>query len=81
MAKAKLATLTEKWINGKTEKQHTVKIERQKSVNEERIKQTLYMSKQAAKLLWYNRAETGETMSHALERLVIEGLGKGKKKK
>lgn len=81
MAKAKLSTLTEKWINGKTEKQYTVKTERQKIDNGGKVKQTLYMSKKAVKLLWHNRAETGEPMSHTLERLVIEGLGKDKEKK
>jgi len=81
MAKAKLGMLTEKWINGKTEKQHNVKAEKQKTVDKEKVKQTLYMSKRAVKLLWYNRAETGEPMSHTLERLVLEGLGKDKEKK
>lgn len=80
MAKAKLGTLTEKWITGKTEKQLTVKTERQKTVDDKKIMQTLYMSKKAVKLLRYNRAETGEPMSHTLERLVIERLGKGKEK-
>lgn len=76
MAKAKLGTLTEKWIDGKDEKHFTVKTERQETVDEKKIMQTLYMSKKAVKLLRHNRAETGEPMSHTLEKLVMEHLGK-----
>lgn len=78
MAKAKLGTLTEKWIDGKTEKQLTVKTERQKIVDDKKIMQTLYMSQKAVKLLRHNRAETGEPMSHTLEKLVMQHLGKTK---
>lgn len=78
MAKAKLGTLTEKWIDGKTEKQLTVKTERQKIVDDKKIMQTLYMSQKAVKLLRHNRAETGEPMSHTLEKLVLQHLGKTK---
>jgi hypothetical protein len=78
MAKAKLGALTEKWIDGKTEKQLTVKTERQKIVDDKKIMQTLYMSKKAVKLLRHNRAETGEPMSHTLEKLVLQHLGKTK---
>jgi len=77
MAKAKLATLTEKWIDGKTEKHLAVKTERQNDVNDDlKIKQTLYMSKKACKVLWHNRAETGEPMSHTVEQLILEHIGK-----
>lgn len=75
MAKAKLGTLTEKWIEGKDEKHLTVKIERHKTVDEKKIMQTLYMSLKAVKLLRHNRAETGEPMSHTLEKLVMKHLG------
>ncbi|MBU0569365.1 hypothetical protein KKB40_01110 [Patescibacteria group bacterium] len=78
MAKAKLGSLTEKWIDGKIERQKDVKTERQETVTEAKIMQTLYMSKKAVKLLRYNRAETGEPMSHTLERLVIAHIGKSK---
>jgi len=78
MAKAKLGALTEKWIDGKTEKQFTVKTERHKTVDDKKIMQTLYMSKKAVKLLRHNRAETGEPMSHTLEKLVMQHLGKTK---
>ena len=77
MAKAKLATLTEKWINGKTEKQLAVKTERQNIAdNDLKIKQTLYMSRKAVKLLGHNRAETGEPMSHTVEQLILDHIGK-----
>lgn len=77
MAKAKLSTLTEKWIDGKTEKQLAIKTERQNVTdNDRKIMQTLYMSEKAVKLLRHNRAETGETMSHTVEQLVLEHIGK-----
>ena len=76
MAKAKLATLTEKWIDGKTEKQLTVKAERQNIAgDDQKIKLTLYMSKKATKLLGHNRVETGEPMSHTVEQLILEHIG------
>lgn len=77
MAKAKLGTVTEKWINGKTEKRQTIKTERQKDVNE-KTKLTIYVSRNTIKTLWHNRAETGKPISHTVERLVTEGLGQGK---
>ena len=77
MVKAKLATLTEKWIDGKTEKQLAVKTERQNiAENDQKIKQTLYMSRKAVKLLGHNRAETGEPMSHTVEQLILDHIGK-----
>ena len=75
MAKAKLAEVTEKWIDGKTEKQHSIKTERQND-NISRVKQTLYISKEATKLLWLKRAETGQPISRTVEKLVMENLGK-----
>lgn len=77
MVKAKLATLTEKWIDGKTERHLTVKTEKQSVADDDpKIKQTLYMSKKACKVLWHNRAETGEPMSHTVEQLIMEHIGK-----
>jgi len=73
MAKAKLATVTEKWIDGKTESGLAVKGERQQ--DSKKVKQTFYLSKEAAKLLWHNRAETREPISHVIERLVMKHLG------
>jgi hypothetical protein len=77
MAKARLGAVTERWINGKTEKHQTVKTEKQKDVNE-KTKLTIYVSKNTIKTLWHNRAETGEPMSHTVEKLVMQHLGKTK---
>lgn len=77
MVKAKLATLTEKWIDGKTEKHLAVKTERQNNTdNDLKIKQTFYMSRKAVKLLAHNRAETGEPMSHTIEQLILKHIVK-----
>ena len=75
MAKAKLSTLTEKWIDGKPEKQLDVKTERQKDVKG-KAKLTIYISKETIKLLWHNRAETGEPMSHTVEQLITKHIAK-----
>ena len=80
MAKARLGAVTERWINGKTEKRQTVKTERQKDVKE-KTKLTIYVSKNTIKTLWHNRAETGRPISHTVERLVTEGLEQTKEKK
>lgn len=71
MAKARLTAVTEKWIDGKTEKHLNVKTIRHEKC---RRMQTLYLSEEAIKLLWHNRVETGETLSDAAERLVLEHL-------
>ena len=80
MAKARLGTVTERWINGKTEKRQVVKTERPKAVGE-KTKLTIYVSKDTIKTLWHNRAETGKPISHTVERLVAEGLEQSKEKK
>lgn len=80
MAKAKLTAVTQKWINDKTEKHLDIKTLKHKSVIEEKkARTTFYLSGKAFKMLWQNRAETGETISHAVERLVIQHLEKAKK--
>lgn len=75
MAKAKLAAMTAKWIAGKAASQTGGKVERQITV-EGKTKQTVYISREAARLLWHNRAETGETISRAVEKLVMQHLRK-----
>ena len=75
MAKAKLATVTKKWIDGKTGIQHDAKPEKQQDAIR-KTKQTVYISREAAKLLWYNRAETGEPICHTVERLVMKHLAR-----
>lgn len=74
MVKAKLATVTEKWIDGKTEKQKNVKTEK-KNADDAKMMQTIYIARKASKLLWHHRAETGETISHTVEKLIFEHLG------
>jgi hypothetical protein len=80
MVKARLGTVTEKWINGKTEKRQAVKTERPKDASE-KTKLTIYVSKNTIKTLWHNRAETGKPISHTVEQLVTEALEQSKEKK
>jgi hypothetical protein len=79
MAKARLGTITERWIDGKTERQLDVKAGRPKNAIE-RTKLTIYISKEAVKSLWHNRAETGEPISHTVEQLVVKHLGKNERR-
>lgn len=79
MAKARLGTITERWIDGKTEGRVDVKTERQKNPVK-KIKLTIYISEDAVKSLWHNRAETGKPISHTVEQLVVKHLGKSEKK-
>lgn len=78
MVKAKLGSLTEKWISGKTDIHNNGKTEKKKPAVDKKILQSFYLTEKAVKLLRYNRAETGEFISTTLERLVIEHLGKSK---
>ena len=78
MVKAKLGSLTEKWISGKTDKQINSKIEKQKPIIGKRLQQAFYMSEKAVKLLRHYRAETGESISDTLEKIVIEHFEKSK---
>ena len=75
MAKAKLGSITEKWINGKTKKQLNVKTEKQKDVSK-KTKLTIYVSEDTVKSLWHNRAETRQPISHTIEQLVTKHLEK-----
>ena len=75
MVKAKLATVTEQWIDGKTKRQNDVKTEKLQD-GEGKIMQTVYIARKASKLLWHHRAETGEKISHTIERLILSHVGK-----
>jgi len=75
MVKAKLGSLTKKWIDGKTEKQLIDKTENRRNAIE-KTKLTVYIAKDVVKSLWHNRAETGEPMSHTVEQLIRKHLGK-----
>lgn len=74
MVKAKLAAVTEKWIDGKIEKHNDVKTEKQND-GEEKMMQTIYIARKASKLLWHHRAETGETISSTVEKLILDNFG------
>ena len=78
MVKAKLSALTSKWINGKKEKNDEVKKAGRPNTGaaENKVKQTVYISKEANKRLWYNRAETGKNISLAVEELIMTHLDK-----
>lgn len=77
MAKAKLAAVTQQWVEGKTEKQKEVKLLRQQdSKTLDMVKQTVYISRAASKLLWYSRIENGGTISSIVDTLVTKHLGK-----
>lgn len=75
--------MTKKWIDGKEEKQLDSKNEKQhdvKSESHKKTKLTIYISEDTVKALWHNRADTGEPISHTIEKLVIENIGKKQKK-
>lgn len=79
MVKARLGKTTEKWIAGKTEKRNDVKTAKQNDPSK-KSKLTIYLSEDAVKMLWHNRAETGKPISHTVEQLVMKQLGKNEKK-
>jgi len=74
MAKAKLSNLAKGWVDGKTESRQDIKTVKREGVLTDKVKKTFYLSKEADKLLWHNRAETGETISNTIETLVIDNL-------
>lgn len=80
MAKAKLGSMTKKWIDGKIEKRNDIKTAKQKNAIK-KTKLTIYVSEDTVKTLWHNRADTGKSISHTVEQLVNEHLGKNKGKK
>lgn len=86
MAKASLTKVTKEWVEGKNKdlkkrKSKDLKKSKNKKIKAvkykeipEKIITTIHLSSEARKLLIYNRADTGETMSEAIERLVRENL-------
>jgi len=68
--------MTEDFINKKSghivTKTHSNKDTKKK-------RQNLHLSTKALKFLWQNRAETGETLSDTVERLILKHFGKKKK--
>ena len=69
--------MTEDFINKKSGTKVT-KTPSNKGAKKKR--QNLHLSTKALKFLWQNRAETGETLSDAVERLVLKHLGEKKNK-
>lgn len=74
MAKAKLRTLTKDWVDGKKEKRLDAKTAKNQEGSSIKVQKTLYISKEANKLLWYTRAETGRTLSDTIESLILTHL-------
>ena len=82
MAKAKLASLTQQWINDKSKNIKTLKSNNIKTSKHQTVKlssadrkmQTVYLSREAIRLLWQNRVQTGENLSAAIESLVLKHL-------
>ena len=76
MAKAKLTSLTKEWIDSKAEKQDSAEESKLKSGDIEMIKQTVYISRKANKLLWYKRVDTSATISSIVDGLILTHLEK-----
>jgi len=80
MAKAKLTSLTQRWINSKTSKSNNGKKLKNQTVKLSvedtpgRKIQTIYLSAEARKLLWQTRVEKGDTISSTVDALIIRHL-------
>ena len=70
---ASLKNVAEEFINKKSRNQG-VKAQRNKDADKKR--QNLHLSKKTIETLWLNRTKTGETLSEAVDRLVLKHLGK-----
>lgn len=75
MVKARLTALTEGWVSGKTTKQNSDKTESRQHVGE-KMKLTVYVSREVSRLLWHTRVETGKSISSTVENLILKHLGK-----
>jgi hypothetical protein len=80
MAKAKLSALTQNWVSGKTEKHQNIKTLKNKDIKTSktavRRMQTVYLGREATRLLWQTRVETGATLSSTIETLILTHLKK-----
>lgn len=83
MAKASLTKVTKEWIDGKKQKNKNLRKQKYKNVKKEKNKlsekksiRTLHFSDEAYRLLMYHKADTGESMSATIERLVLKNLKK-----
>jgi len=70
MAKASLKKVTEKWVEGKAKNDNGPK---QKELPNKTIT-TFNLSNKVRRILMYNKADTGETMSETVERLVLKNF-------
>jgi hypothetical protein len=74
MAKAHINKVTEDFI----QKKKTSKSQKTKKSKSQEVKKqhTVYLTEEASNLAWQNRANTGETISDFITRLITESLGK-----
>lgn len=75
MAKASLTKVTKEWIDGKKQKNKKIKNEKNKLSGKKSLR-TLHFADEAYRLLMYHKADTGESMSATIERLVLKNLKK-----
>ena len=83
MAKASLKKVTKEWIEGKKQKNNKSKEQKNKNVKTEKNKlsgkklsRTFQLANEAYRLLMYHKADTGESMSDTIGRLVLKNLSK-----
>jgi len=83
MAKASLKKVTKEWIEGKKQKNNKSKEQKNKNVKTEKNKlsgkklsRTFQLADEAYRLLMYHKADTGESMSDTIGRLVLKNLSK-----
>ena len=76
MAKAKLTALTKEWIDNKTYSLNNIKTEKHKDVktSEDKVRQTIYISRAINKKLWLTRIEKGTSISAIVSDLVTKHL-------
>jgi len=75
MAKASLKKVTREWIEGKKQKNKNVKTEKNK-LSGKKLSRTFQLADEAYRLLMYHKADTGESMSDTIGRLVLKNLSK-----
>ena len=75
MAKASLKKVTKEWIEGKKQKNKNVKTEKNK-LSGKKLSRTFQLADEAYRLLMYHKADTGESMSDTIGRLVLKNLSK-----
>jgi len=80
MARASLKKVAKEWVKEGNKsinmaKNRDIENERNKKITERTVT-TVYISNEVRKLLMYNKADTRETMSEAIERLVLKNLKK-----